>query len=131
MHPQAFLKTFWRLELRPQVFVAMSFAQEYQDRFDTVIAPAIQSIPMGGDTYLEAHRVDLSRTGDSILTDIIDGIAHSQLVLADISSVGKDSKTGHSYRNGNVMYEVGSHLLVGIPARFCWCETMRTSSFST
>ena len=30
------------------------------------------------------------------------------MILADVSSVGKDSKTGDSYRNGNVMYEVGS-----------------------
>ncbi len=29
------------------------------------------------------------------------------MILADISSVGKDSVTGKPYRNGNVMYEVG------------------------
>jgi len=37
----------------------------------------------------------------------MDGVAHSQMVLADVSSVGKDSKTGDPYRNANVMYEVG------------------------
>ncbi len=57
---------------------------------------------------MEPFRVDLSKTGDSILTDINDGIAHSQLVLADVSSsIGKDSITGKPYRNANVMYEVG------------------------
>ncbi|NLE74016.1 MAG: hypothetical protein GX604_05250 [Actinobacteria bacterium] len=106
MHPQAFLKTFWRLELRPQVFVAMSFAPQYQGRFDNVIAPAVRGITVG-DQPLSAFRVDLSKSGDSILTDIVDGIAHSQIVLADVSSVGKDSVTGVAYRNGNVMYEVG------------------------
>jgi hypothetical protein len=115
MHPQAFLKTFWRLELRPQVFVAMSLAPQYQARFDTVIRPAIESMTIGGQK-LTAYRVDLSKTGDSILTDIVDGIAHSQLVLADVSSVGKDSVTGVSYRNGNVMYEVGIALACRQPS---------------
>ncbi len=29
------------------------------------------------------------------------------MILADVSVVGHDSKTGDPYRNGNVMYEVG------------------------
>ena len=106
MHPKTFLKTFWRLELRPQVFVAMSFAPQYQARFSEVIEPAVKAISVGGVT-LSAHRVDISKSGDSILTDISDGIAHSQLVLADVSSIGKDSVSGRPYRNANVLYEVG------------------------
>ena len=106
MHPQLFLKTFWRMELKPQIFVAMSFDDKYKSRFKDIIAPAIRSIKVDG-VSLEPYRVDLSKTGDSILTDIIDGVAHSQLVLADVSSIGKDSITGDSYRNANVMYEVG------------------------
>ncbi|MFH1158757.1 MAG: hypothetical protein V1721_07775 [Pseudomonadota bacterium] len=107
MHTQAFLKTFWRMELRPQIFVAMDFSQKYKEgRFDQVIAPAIKGIKVG-DTCFEAYRVDISKSGDSILTDIVDGIAHSQLVLADVSIIGKDAVTSNPYRNGNVMYEVG------------------------
>ena len=94
------------MELRPQVFVAMSFAPQYQDRFHDVIAPAIRSVNVDGHN-LEPYRVDISQSGDSILTDISDGIAHARLVLADVSTVGKDSVSGRSYRNGNVMYEVG------------------------
>ena len=86
--------------------MAMSFAPRYQARFEKVIAPAIRSIQVAGAT-LEPFRVDLSKSGDSILTEINDGIAHSRLVLADVSTIGKDSATGHPYRNGNVMYEVG------------------------
>jgi hypothetical protein len=82
MHPHAFLKTFWRLELRPQVFVAMSFADAYAERFDKIIAPAIAAVPFG-TVRLSPYRVDSSKSGDSILTDIVDGSAHSQLVLAD------------------------------------------------
>lgn len=106
MHPNTFLNTFWRLELKPQIFVAMSFATQYQARFENVIAPAIRSIQVDG-VALIPFRVDLSKTGDSILTEINDGIAHSRLVLADVSTIGKDSVTGNPYRNGNVMYELG------------------------
>ena len=106
MHPQTYLKTFWRLELRPEVFVAMSFAPQYQQRFAKVIGPAIESIKVDG-VPLKPRRVDISKSGDSILTEISDGIAHSRLVLADVSSIGKDSVTGQHYRNGNVLYEVG------------------------
>lgn len=105
MHPQLFLKEFWQMNFRPQVFVAMSFHKNYDERFERVITPAIKSIKID-DVELEPYRVDISKSGDSILTDIIDGIAHSQLVLADVSSIGLDSE-GKSYRNANVMYEVG------------------------
>ncbi len=92
--------------MRPQVFVAMSFAQDFQSRYEQVFAPAIRAIPCEGGA-LEPNRVDFTKTGDSILTEIIDGIAHCKLFLADVSVIGKDSKTCAEYRNGNVMYEVG------------------------
>jgi hypothetical protein len=106
MHPNVFLNTFWRMEVRNEVFVAMSFDPRYQARFDNVIAPAIRSILING-IPLQPYRVDLSKSGDSILTEIDNGIAHSRLVLADVSTIGKDSSTGHGYRNANVLYEVG------------------------
>jgi hypothetical protein len=115
MHPNLFLRTFWQSSFRPQVFVAMSFSGVYQTRFDEVIAPAISSVSYRGGK-LAALRVDLSKTGDSILTDIMDGIAHSALILADVSVTGRDSKTGQPYRNGNVMYEVGLALACRQPA---------------
>jgi hypothetical protein len=58
----------------------MGFAERYTPRFKQVIEPAI------GEVGLEAYRVDNSKTGDCIVTDISDGIAHSQLVLADVST---------------------------------------------
>lgn len=84
----------------------MSFAPAYAERFHTVIEPAIRALNTS-EGALEPHRVDISQSGDSIITEIIDGIAHARLVLADVSSIGKDSVTGQTYRNGNVMYEVG------------------------
>lgn len=115
MYPQAFLKTFWRMELLPQIFVAMSFAERYHERFNEVIDPAIRAISINGKN-LKSYRVDLSKSGDSILTEITDGIAHSQMFLADVSSVGKDVVSGKSFRNGNVMYEVGIALACRHPS---------------
>ena len=114
MHPNLFLRTFWQMELKPQIFVAMSFAPQYQERYTKVIEPAIQAITVG-NVPLRAHRVDISKSGDSILTDIMEGIAHSRMILADVSIIGKDSVTGRSYRNGNVMYEVGLALAARQP----------------
>ena len=94
------------MELRPRIFVAMSFAPQYRSRYETIIAPAIESIAIN-NVPLKAYRVDTSKSGDSILTDIMEGIAHSTMVLADVSTFGRDSRTKQPYRNGNVMYEVG------------------------
>lgn len=94
------------MEWSPTVFVAMCFDAAYNSRFADVFTPAIQSITVEG-TALTPKRVDLSATGDSILTEINDGIAHARLVLADVSSIGRDSVNGRAYRNANVLYEVG------------------------
>src|SRR5262245_20399384 len=108
MHPRVFLDNFWRNDIRNEVFVAMSIDPHFDRRWEAIFRPAIESSPLGGQR-LKASRVDLRRSGDSILSEIDDGIAHSQLVLADISIVqGLGSNGGHTpYRNGNVMYEVG------------------------
>lgn len=115
VYPQAFLRTFWQTKFKPQVFVAMSFEHRFQERYETVIAPAVASVTIDGQP-LRAFKVDTSESGDSILTEIIDGVAHSQLVLADVSVVGRDAVTGQAYRNGNVMYEVGLALACRQPS---------------
>ena len=108
MHPRVFLDGFWRNDLTDEVFVAMSFDPRYDARWTQIFKPAIESCPFG-ETRLRAIRVDIRKSGDSILTDIINGIAHSQLVLADISVTDRWQVDGNtcSCRNGNVMYEVG------------------------
>jgi hypothetical protein len=103
------------MRFKPRVFVAMSFEPRFQERYDSVIVPAVQSISSAGRP-LDAFRVDASKSGDSILTEILDGVAHSELVLADLSVVGQDAATGHAYRNGNVMYEVGLALACRQPS---------------
>ena len=93
----------------------MSFDHRYDQRFEEVFTPAIESVN-GNGSILKAHRVDVSQSGDSIITDILDGIAHCQLVLADVSCIGRDSVTGNGFRNGNVMYEVGLALACRHPS---------------
>jgi hypothetical protein len=102
------------MRLRRQVFVAISFDQKFQPRFDTVIEPAIGDHRIDG-VALKSFRVDLNKSGDSILTDIVDGISHSQLVVADVSTIGRDSISGRPFRNANVMYEVGLALAIRQP----------------
>ena len=106
MHPNAFLKSLWRSEIKEQVFVAMSFEPRFKERYETVILPAIEDEPIEGRNLI-AYRVDNSKTGDSILTDIVDNIAHSRLVLADVSVIDEGRFTEVPIRNGNVMYEIG------------------------
>src|SRR5690606_1495460 len=94
--------------MRNEVFVAMSFDPRFERRWEAIFRPAIESISVGGQ-QLRAVRVDIRKSGDSILSEINDGIGHSQLVLADISIVDRHMTDGtqRSFRNGNVMYEVG------------------------
>ena len=42
MHPNAYLRAFWRNETLDQVFVAMSFADRYKGRLEQVLKPAIE-----------------------------------------------------------------------------------------
>ncbi len=112
MFPRDFFIDYWKPAIRDEVFVAMPFAK----RFDAVWDGAIQ--PAARDCGLSATRVDTRVTSDSILVDILDGIAHARLVLVDVSAVscppclglGDLLKRNHRkprYPNGNVMYELG------------------------
>lgn len=86
------------------MFVAMGFASQFDHRWEKVIKPGISRVAMD-DIKLEAHRVDASVVGDSILTEILQGIANDRLIFADISTLHVLNDT--ACRNANVMYEVG------------------------
>lgn len=115
MHPNAFLSTLWRAEVLDSVFVAMSFDPRFDSRFTDIIKPAIEGEVITG-RRLSAHRVDISKSGDSILTEIVTGIAHSRLVLADVSVIDEGRYTQVPVRNSNVMYEVGIALACRAPS---------------
>ena len=95
MYPVSFFALFPAFPRKETAFVAMSFKPQFQSRRDQVIVPGITEVG------LEPLIVNASKVSDSILTDILRGIGESRLVLADVSC--EDG----SYRNGNVMYEVG------------------------
>ena len=80
----------------------MSFHDEFTPVWETAIGPAIEQ---GSGGLLRARRVDTTILSGSVITNILDGIAHSRLVLADVSVASEGTWKGQ--RNGNVMYEVG------------------------
>lgn len=99
MYPRQFLDSFWSPEFRDAAFVAMSFAEVFTPVYEQMIAPACEV-----DNGLKPLRLDLERGGDAIVTQMLDGIAHSRLVIAEISTLRPGD---HTSRNGNVMWEVG------------------------
>jgi hypothetical protein len=104
VHPNTFYTNLFEYKKREEVFVVMSFSDEFNDRWVEVIEPTIRE-----GLGLKANRVDYNVSGESIVHDIIDGIAHSRLVLADITSYRLRDGRGMLWpqRNGNVMWEVG------------------------
>ncbi len=108
MYPRMFLENFWGNNLTNEVFVAMSFKPEFEKRWNRIIKPAVSEIEFSGDS-LRAIRVDIRKRGDSILTEIMEGICHSNLIIADISVTDRwnEGNKKRCCKNGNVMYEVG------------------------
>lgn len=112
MYPQNFFSLFPPFPRNNKVFVAMSFSEEFDSRWENLIAPTIREVQMNG-VSLNPYRVDVSRINDSILTDILEGIRSSLLILADITAIGNIS--GKPVRNGNVMYEIGIAQAIRLP----------------
>ncbi|MBX7169277.1 MAG: hypothetical protein K1X74_23290 [Pirellulales bacterium] len=104
MYPLHFANLFPPFARNLKVFVAMGFASQSDHRWEKVIKPAVNRVAIN-EIRLEAYRVDVSVVGDSILTEILQGITSARLILADISTLHVIDDT--AYRNANVMYEVG------------------------
>ncbi len=104
MYPSAFFGLFPPFPREERAFVAMSFDARFDPRWRDVIAPAVRAV-LVNEKPLDPHRVDLRKVGDSILTEILDGIARCRVFLADITTIGEMG--GRAVRNANVMYEVG------------------------
>jgi hypothetical protein len=109
MYPADLLNLFPPFARTNRVFVAMSFDERFRPLWDAVIKPAVEKVLVDG-IALEAHRVDLTRKSDSVITEIVQEIAQSRLILADVSIVGwLEGEVGRprAIRNANVMYELG------------------------
>jgi hypothetical protein len=104
MYPQTYLSLFPPFPRLPKAFVAMSFDSAFTPRWTNVLQPALRDVEVGG-VKLSPLRVDLSKAGDAILTEILQGIAESTVVVADITTVGSIGE--RTVRNANVLYEVG------------------------
>ena len=102
MYPRDFLDSYWRPAIRDSVFVAMPFHAEFDPVWSEAIRPAIDAV---NAPRLVAERVDATVLSGSIITKILDGIAHARLVFADISVMQEGRWKGQ--RNANVLYEVG------------------------
>ena len=112
MYPNQYFGLFPPFPRNNNVFVAMNFDDQFNDRWENVLVPAIKSEKVGG-IPLAPHRVDAKRISGSILTEILDGISNDQLIVADVTSTDRiDDKP---VRNGNVMYEVGIAHAIRLP----------------
>jgi hypothetical protein len=104
MYPNEFFGLFPAFPTRDEIFVAMSFEVRCQRRWENVLKPALEDSRIA-DRPLKAKRVDISRAGTSILTEILARIGSSLLFVADITAL--DQLNGRAIRNANVLYEVG------------------------
>lgn len=112
MHPNTFSRTLFDPAKRDEVFVIMSFDSEFDERWQQIIEPVIRE-----DLKLIPNRVDYNRSGENVIHDILDGIAHSRLVLAEITSseMMDTSRIYWPQRNGNVMWELGVAHVMRMP----------------
>ncbi len=96
MYPKYFFERFWEGEQKNQLFVGMSFDNSLNRKFKTINGA---SKKIG---FKKAFRVGLDTEANSINDVIFDGIAHSKMLLFDLSN---DERTGEI--NHNVIYELG------------------------
>lgn len=90
----------------------MSFDERFDNRWTRVLKPALEGLAVDS-VPLTAFRVDLGKGSDAILTEILQHIADSHVIVADISAFGE--LDGRPIRNANVMYEVGLAHAVRLP----------------
>jgi hypothetical protein len=104
MYPQRYYELFPAFPVTLDVFVAMSFNDNFNARYANVVKPGIEAVRIGAQP-LRSVRVDARVISDSILTDILNGIGKSRIIFVDVTSEGMFD--GKAIRNGNVMYELG------------------------
>jgi hypothetical protein len=116
MYPLHVFNLFPPFPRTNRVFVAMSFGERFTWRWRDVIAPAIERVEWE-ETRLQAHRIDVRTISDSVVSEILQEISTSRLVLADLTTASyADTPEGTlPVRNGNVMYEIGLAQAVRLP----------------
>ncbi len=112
MFPKQYLDLFSAFPRGNTVFVAMPFGGQFDDRWNNIIDPAVRSVSRDGER-MEPIRVDTRRVGESVITEILDGISTAAIVIAEVSTVA--TIDGKAFRNANVLYEVGIAQAVRLP----------------
>lgn len=107
MYPKTYIDSFRTFERTNEVFVAMSFADKFLERWENIFQPAVT------EAGLQAYRVDIRIVSDSILTDILAGIGRARLVLVDTSFQNRGGQS--TGPNPNVMYELGIAQAMRLP----------------
>lgn len=82
----------------------MSFDERFLDRWTTLFEPALGSLRHNG-VPVRPFRVDLSKTSDAILTEILGAIGDSLVIVGEVTALDELNK--RPIRNANVMYEIG------------------------
>ncbi len=96
MYPKHFVESFWESEQKNQLFALMPFDDYVEKKFE-IIDKAAKKIG-----FEKGFRVGIETEANSINDRILDGIANSKMIIADLSD---DSRTGDT--SLNVMYELG------------------------
>lgn len=112
MYPLNYFSLFPAFPRSHRAFVAMSFDPVFDARWNDVLKPALEFVEKSG-APLEPFRVDLSKASDAILTEVLQAIGDSTVVVADITSTTE--LNGRAVRNANVIYEVGLAHAVRLP----------------
>ena len=112
MYPANYFSLYQPFPRDNTVFVAMSFDNNFDKRWHKVIAPGIRNVKLRGKS-LEPIRVDSRKISESILIEIMSNISNCRVFFADITA--QNQAENSSYRNGNVMYEVGLAHAVRLP----------------
>ena len=96
MYPKYFFERFWEGEQKNQLFVGMAFDNSINKRFKIINNASKKN------GFSRAFRVGLDTEANSINDVIFDSIAHSKMLLFDLSD---DER--YNGVNPNVIYELG------------------------
>jgi len=101
MHRKWFFDQFWEGDQRDVLYVFMSFSELYNQKFDLIKEVA-------KDHFRErADRADCSEGSNVIMTDVMNGIANSKMLLFDLSDDSKHDQNCKEKTCQNVLYELG------------------------
>lgn len=112
MYPSSYFSLIPAFPRNARAFVAMSFDPRFDARWNKVLIPALGAL-LHDEVPVQPFRIDLSRTSDAILTEILAAIGDSLVIVADITSTAE--LDGRAVRNANVLYEVGIAHAVRVP----------------